>query len=52
MNTIYLPDGTEVNVADTNLVSDGYLHVWELYEHRCLLWAMVVSTYDESIGRG
>lgn len=51
MNTIYLPDGTEVNVADTNLVSDGYHTFGELYEHRCLLWAMVVSTYDESIGR-
>jgi len=44
VNTIILPDGTEVNVADTNLVSDGYHTFVELYQHRCLLWAYIVST--------
>ncbi len=43
MNTIFLPDGTEINVADTNLVSDGYHTFGELYQHRCLLWAWIVS---------
>ena len=49
MNTIYLPDGTEVNVADTNLVSDGYHTFGELYEHRCLLFAWVISTIGVNI---
>lgn len=43
MNTIILPDGTKIEVADTNLVSDGYHTFGELYEHRCLLWAWIVS---------
>lgn len=43
MNTIFLPDGTWFNVGDTNIVSDGYHTFGELYEHRCLLFAWVIS---------
>ena len=50
MNTISLPDGTWFNVEDTNIVSDGYHTFGELYEHRCLLWAMIINVYDEAIG--
>ena len=52
MNTIYLPDGTEVNVADTNLVSDGYHTFGELYQHRCLLWAWIVTAVVTMWGCG
>lgn len=50
MNTIYLPDNTEVFVADTNLVSDGYHTFGELYEHRCKLFALLINTFDPVFG--
>ena len=43
---VKLPDGTEVIVANTNLVSDGYHTFGELYEHRCYLFALILSLFD------
>lgn len=49
MSTIYLPDGTWFNTEDTNLVSDGYHTFGELYQHRCLLFAWVISAIGANI---
>lgn len=49
---IVMPDGYRVPVTNTDDVSDGYHTFGELYEHRCLLWAWIVSTIGHASGTG
>lgn len=46
MDDVVPGSSVEVDVADTNLVSDGYHTFGELYEHRCLLFIMLMGVYD------
>ena len=41
------PNGEIEIDCETGQVSDGYHTFDELYEHRCLLWALLINSFDE-----